>query len=443
MTTSTAEPTDRRRVARNIGVLGILVIATTAAALLWHASTVEVEEGAPVDVDVFPVRAWPASVGYVLHESNPESDHMELVAVGDDGTVLGRSPGDSGRLARVSAAGDVLVFDDVDDSSRWFSATELTVARFEDSVLQEQWSRGFTVEGSDEVVEELDLVAHDQSGRSVVFGCASTAGCLLIGVDARGDELWRRSADGSQPATPTETAHAGRPWPVPEELVVIQDPLAGDPEDNHPIHAVDVATGTLTELTEGARLVAGTGLQVTSRVEGDSCEIEVLREQQVAWRSDVPCSHDGGPPHLELFGETATYAGEQGELVVVDVLREELGSLPGRPSSHAISGSATTAERSADGTVVLRRIADDEVLFEADRSWRIGDVGVDSVVLHRERTSRNPFAPDRRTEVMVIDSRTASTCASTTLAGAYGSNRALAGCGALVEVDGQTHLIGP
>lgn len=443
MTTSTTEPTARLRVVLRTGALGVLVLAAATGALLGQASSIEVEDGAPIDVETFPSRTWEAPFGYVLHQSNADGDHVELVAIDEDGTVLGRSPGYSQRLARVSAAGDVLVFDDVHDSSGRTSATALTVTRFEGSVLQEQWSRGFTVDGSEDVVEELDLVAHDQSGRSVVYGCARTAGCLLIGVDARGRELWRRSADGNWAATHADAGRRERPWPVPEELVVIQNPLSGEPEENHPIHAVDVATGAFTELPEAARLAAGDALHATSRVEGGDCEIGVLRARRVAWRRNAPCSHNGGPPHLEVFGETATYVSDQDELVVVDLLRAKVGRLPGTAAPRAISGTATTAERSHDGTVELRRTTDDEALFEAEKSWRVGDVGVDTVVLHRERTSLNPFAPDRWTEVLVVDSRTGSLCASTTLSGRYGSNRALASCRALVEVDGQTHFVGP
>lgn len=442
--TPAPEPTARLRPTIAIGVVAVLAIATAVAVMLWHASTIEVDEGQPIDLETAPIAGWSTPFGYVVQEQGVQEGDIRLVGISEEGSVLGRLSEIPGRLAKVSTTGAVLVFDNGDevDPSSFFSATELTLATFDGSALEEQWSQGFTAQGSDEALEDLDLVAHDLQGRSVVYGCAAAIGCQLIGVDALGAEMWRIPADELTAATPAETAHDGRPWVIPEELVVIEGAWSGDGEDNHPIRSVDVATGATTDLTDGARVVAGNGFHVTTRTEGDECQIEVLREQQVRWQSTIACSSDGRAPHFELFGETLTSLDADRELVVIDLGREEVGRLPERSARGSLTGAGTLAERTEDGAVVLRRTADQEVLHEYGSDWRIGDVGSDAVVLYRERTSRNPLAPGHRTEVVVHSASTGDLCADITLEGRPGRTLALAGCRAVVEVDDQFHLLG-
>lgn len=432
------------------GVLLVLIIGVVAA-LVWHASTLESHDDVRGRVDVSTVDVWAAPFGYVLVGGNDSGQAFELVALADDGTVRGRMELPSGRLAEIGAAGDVVFSDNADPDTLGPEVSEITAHRIEGDSLQQLWSQGFTVEGSDEPLGELDVVAHDDRGRTTVHGCSASDGCWLIGVDLTGEELWHLDADGLQPAASAERDGGQRPWLVPEELSAIRSSTVVRAPENRPVLAIDTATGAFEEVTTGARVVTGDGFSAVSRLEDDGCGVEVVRNGAVTWRTDGPCDEDERTPLINVQGDTVSYRSGD-EVVVIDVADETMGTIPGGiPGGVGTYRTGVGTVLEAEDGLVLRRIADGEVLHRAGSGWVARSIGDDAVVLQRDHRSANPFASRKITEVVVIDVADGSVCARGRFEGGPAQDspamhrpfRALAGCTALAEIGGVTYLLGP
>ncbi len=440
----------KTRAAKTLALVGagaVVIVIGLIIALVWHASTLEVRDGVRGQVDVVVLDAWATPWGHLVVGWDAEAEAEELVALADDGTILARTEMPPGRLAQVAMSGEAVFFDDDDERPASLAgATEIRAHWFEGGGLVHAWSRGFTVDGAEQPMAELSVVAHLPRNQTVIHGCAgSEHGCWLIGVDSSGEELWRLDADQLRPALAAERRDDQRPWLVPEELLVVQSEQALTDDENRPIVRVDPASGELEEVAHGARAVSGQGFAVISRFEDDGCSLTVVSDRVVVWRPAVPCGDEGQAPRHSVIGHIATFrAGDQ--MVVADVAQEAIATLPYSPQP-VLTGVGTVHEH--EPTRQLRRLADDTVLFEIGSGWFAPVVGDDAVVIRRTHRSRNPLAANPSTEVMVIDATDGSVCAHARFDGEPVREweqaqpvLALSGCAALVEVDGVTHLLG-
>lgn len=427
-----------------LGIGAAVIAAVVLAGLIWQASTLEDRHDVRGTSDVLARYAWAVPGGYLVDAWDSGTENQELVVLDPDGTVVGRHDPPPGRFSQLSTAGGVLFHDDVDEDTTDLAvgATEITARRIDGGQLVEMWSRGFSVDGADDQLIELEVAAHDDKDRTVVFGCSAADGCWFVGVDSDGQDLWQVDAADLRPAADADRypQTLGRPWIAPSDLIVHGSSNLASEDGNLPVLAIDIATGTTEEVTTGDRVVTGDGFAAVARRSDGVCTVEIVRDREVAWAAEVPCGNEGRSPFITVRGDTVSHR-TGGEEVVVDSVAEDWAVIP-LESRFRRTGGGTVLE-GGRGVLMLWRIADEVVVHRADSDWFTADVGEDTVVLRRERGSANPLAPDTA-EVLVLDARDGSECARARLEGQPARPLiALPGCAALVEIGGRTHLLGP
>lgn len=423
------------------GAIAVAAAAVVVGTLLFrHASTLEVRDGVLGEVDVVAVDGWSAPTGPVIVDGDERSGARSLVALDLDASVIATKELGRDRLARLSMAGDVVFLDDADRRDVLLGAEAVSAVRLDDGGFEEMWTLEPSVD--DDQLIELDVVAHSPSGTTAIFGCARGSGdCWFIGVGPSGDERWRTEAKDLRPAMVSDRSHDGRPWLVPEELVAVDDPFATGERPNRPVLHLDMATGDTREVGTGARAVIGRGFTAISAMDDGGCRLVIVHGGSEDTSVPVPCDGDDAPHH-SVFGRTVTFTAAD-ELVVLDVDGDRSGTFPAND----------VATRTGVGTVVVApglqiRSADGKPIIDMGSGWKVGDAGLDTVVVHRIHRSSNPFAADTSTEVRVLDASDGSLCAHARIDGEPTRTAperrflALSGCTALAEIDGTAHLLG-
>lgn len=416
----------RRRVVRGAAIgatLGLVLAVVAVGALVAHGRSVDVGGDHRVEIDqpFAGIRyAWALDDGTVVALTDDT-----LLTVADDGTTTAGPETAAGTPFLVPHGGDAVggvVTSGLDDE---------VVLR--DAAGELVWRTALAVD--DQPATRIEVAAADAEGRVAVQACIERR-CALVGLDPEGREIWRRAADEVDlgvgavvvdvPSDPDLRA-------APPRLVVVG--TAGGPAVE-----VDLATGDETELGAGG-LVAVVGDTVTIfRLEGERCEVGIVRGGDDEETVEVPCRGGG------LVSPTPTRSvvvqRQWDGAVAVATETGEVGSVEVGGGETIVTGDGVLVEKTRSSTQ-LRRVVQDEALATYD-GWNMVAAGPDGLVLDRDRESGNPFAPERLREVAVVDPDTGEMCARLRLDTTFVSRASpLPGCRALLDPsEGPDLLVG-
>lgn len=410
-----------RRGAVGGAVVALVVAVGAVGALVVQARSVGVGGDRRVELDRRVEAAW--------------ADGDEILAVTYD-RLVGVDPADGETDAGPGLAiGDHVVVLTGDGGAATVDGVEV-VRR--DHSGSELWRAGVDVEGGEP--DRVELLAVDDEGRAAVRACID-ARCELVGLDADGEETWRRSSDDAVAAEGSLVVD--RPSDpdlrsAPARLVLLEDPGGAGSE----VIEVDLATGDETTLgAAGMPAVVGDVVTI-ARALPDGCQVGIIRGDDDEGVLTVPCPGDDQITRATASGSVVVHQ-QAGGVVAVDLDRNAAATVDAGDGVRAtVAGDGVLVEQDADG-ITLRRIFGDEVIATYD-GWGLVASGPDGVVIERPRRSDNPFAPERLREVAVIDPASGGICARVRLDVPFVSRASpLPGCRAILSPpDGPDLLVG-
>jgi hypothetical protein len=298
------------------------------------------------------------------------------------------------------------------------------------------------VSADDRPAERGEVIAADAEGRVAVRVCIE-ARCELVGIDAGGDESWRRPVD--EAVVGEGTVVVDRPSDpdlhvAPSRLVVVEDPEAPGAEAVE----IDLATGESTTLGAAGEVAVVDDVVTIARRTDDGCEVGIVRGDAPEETVTAPC-FDSRLGTATPMGSVVVHEQLAG-FVGIDVDSGEAATVAVDPAGGVrttLTGDGIVVRAGLDG-VELRSILDDTVLATFGDDWGLVASGPDGVVLERERESGNPFAPEELREVAVVDPASGEICARVRLDVPFLSRASpLPGCRAVLSPpDGPDVLIG-